>query len=50
MGRFDPDAPDAHETIKDWKNQPGMLGVRFTFHTPVLHQPLLDGKFDWVWG
>jgi L-fuconolactonase len=50
MGRFDPDAPDAREVIKDWKRQPGMLGMRFTFHTPVLRQPLLDGKFDWVWG
>ncbi len=50
MGRFDPDAPNAREIIKGWKAQPGMLGVRFTFHTPVLRQPLLDGKFDWVWG
>ena len=50
MGRFDPDAPNAREVIKGWKKQPGMLGVRFTFHTPVLRQPLLDGKFDWVWG
>jgi L-fuconolactonase len=50
MGRFDPDAPNAREIIRGWKKQPGMLGVRFTFHTPVLRQPLLDGKFDWVWG
>jgi L-fuconolactonase len=50
MGRFDPDAPEAHEVIRNWKKQPGMLGMRFTFHTPVLRQPLLDGKFDWVWG
>lgn len=50
MGRFDPVAPDARETIKNWKKQPGMLGVRFTFHTAVLRQPLLDGGFDWVWG
>lgn len=50
MGRFDPDAPNARETIRDWKKQPGMLGMRFTFHTPVLRQPLLDGKFDRVWG
>ena len=50
MGRFDPDAPNAREIIKSWKKQPGMLGMRFTFHTPVLRQPLLDGKFDWVWG
>lgn len=50
MGRFDPDATDARETIKDWKKQPGMLGMRFTFHTDVLRQPLIDGRFDWVWG
>jgi L-fuconolactonase len=50
MGRFDPDAPNARDVIKGWKKQPGMLGVRFTFHTPILRQPLLDGKFDWVWG
>jgi len=50
MGRLDPDASNAREVIKGWKKQPGMLGVRFTFHTPVLRQPLLDGKFDWVWG
>jgi predicted TIM-barrel fold metal-dependent hydrolase len=27
-----------------------MLGLRFTFHTPVLLAPLLEGRFDWVWG
>ena len=50
MGRFDPDAPGARETIKDWKKQPGMLGMRFTFHRPLLRQPLIEGHFDWVWG
>ena len=50
MGRLDPDAPGAREEIARWKQQPGMLGLRFTFHTPVLLQPLLDGRFDWVWG
>jgi predicted TIM-barrel fold metal-dependent hydrolase len=50
MGRFDPAASGARDTIRGWKKQPGMLGMRFTFHTPVLRQPLLDGKFDWVWG
>ena len=50
MGRFDPDAPTARETIKGWKKQPGMLGMRFTFHREQMRQPLLDGRFDWVWG
>ncbi|MCW5605811.1 MAG: amidohydrolase [Burkholderiales bacterium] len=49
MGRFNPEAPDARTTIKAWLQQPGMLGMRFSFHIPVLQQPLLDGKFDWVW-
>ena len=50
MGRFDPDAPAAREMLPAWKSQPGMLGMRFTFHTDLLRQPLLDGRFDWVWG
>lgn len=49
MGRFNPEAPDAREAIKGWRNQPGMLGMRFSFHIPVLQQPLIEGKFDWVW-
>ena len=50
MGRFDPDAPGAREALPRWRVQPGMLGLRFSFHTPLLRQPFLDGRFDWVWG
>ena len=50
MGRLDPEAPGAREQLAGWKKQPGMKGVRFTFHTEVLRAPLLDGRFDWVWG
>ncbi len=50
MGRFDPEAPGARELIPGWTRQPGMLGMRFSYHLPVMRQPLLDGKFDWVWG
>ena len=49
MGRFNPEAPDARQAIKGWRDQPGMLGIRFAFHIPVLQQPLIDGKYDWVW-
>ena len=49
MGRFNPELPDARQTIQGWRKQPGMLGMRFSFHIPVLQQPLLDGKYDWVW-
>ncbi len=50
MGRLDPDTPGAREQLAGWKKQKGMMGVRFTFHTEVLRAPLLDGRFDWVWG
>jgi predicted TIM-barrel fold metal-dependent hydrolase len=50
MGRFDPDAPGARDALAGWKKRKGMLGVRLTFHTPILRQPLLDGRFDWAWG
>jgi predicted TIM-barrel fold metal-dependent hydrolase len=49
MGRFDVDAPDAREQIHNWLRQPGMLGLRFAFHTPLLEKPLLDGRADWIW-
>ena len=49
MGRFNPESPNARETIKGWRDQPGMMGMRFSFHIPVLQQPLIEGKFDWVW-
>ena len=45
-----PTRPARARPIAGWKKQKGMLGVRFTFHTEVLRQPLLDGRFDWVWG
>src|SRR5215211_3994827 len=50
MGRFDPDTPGARERLLRWRDQAGMLGLRFTFHTALLRQPFLDGRFDWVWG
>jgi L-fuconolactonase len=49
MGRFDPDASDARETMQGWLEQPGMLGMRFAFHLPALQQPLIEGRYDWVW-
>ena len=50
MGRFDPELPGARAQIAGWCQQPGMLGMRFSFHTTLLQQPLIDGRIDWVWG
>ena len=49
MGRLDTDLPDAREQIARWLEQPGMLGLRFVFTTPVLQEPLLAGRMDFVW-
>jgi L-fuconolactonase len=50
MGRLDAEAPGAAELVAGWKEQPGMLGLRFLFHSPVLREPLFAGRIDWVWG
>jgi Predicted metal-dependent hydrolase of the TIM-barrel fold len=50
MGRLDTDLPDADEQIAHWREQPGMLGLRFIFSTPLMQEPLLAGRMDWVWG
>jgi L-fuconolactonase len=49
MGRLDPEAADARDRVKAWRTQPGMLGLRFTFHTPMLLPPLTEGRMDWLW-
>ena len=50
MGRIDPQAPQSRGAVETWRRQPGMLGFRFTFHTPVLQPLLTEGHMDWLWG
>jgi len=49
MGSLPLDRPDTRERIARWREQPGMLGLRYTF----LHDPartwLADGTIDWLW-
>jgi L-fuconolactonase len=43
MGRFDINAPGARRQIANWRRQPGMLGVRFSFKSQ-------DNSTDnWLW-
>jgi predicted TIM-barrel fold metal-dependent hydrolase len=49
MGRFDPEAPQSRGLIATWLAQPGMLGLRFTFHRPLLRPLLTEGRVDWLW-
>lgn len=49
MGRFDPKAPDARERLPRWLDQPGMRGIRLTFHLDYWKPWLRDGSLDWFW-
>ncbi len=39
----------SRDLLAGWKKQPGMLGMRFTFHKPHYRQFLTDGTADWLW-
>jgi predicted TIM-barrel fold metal-dependent hydrolase len=50
MGRFDPTAASAREHLQHWREQPNMLGVRFTFNK-AKNGPQLEGEnLEWLWG
>lgn len=49
MGRLDPAVPAARGCIAAWRDQPGMLGLRFALHSPALSPLLAEGRMDWVW-
>jgi predicted TIM-barrel fold metal-dependent hydrolase len=50
MGRISLADPASQGRLKDWRNQPGMLGVRVTFSRGASAQWLDDGTADWFWG
>jgi len=50
MGRIDPVAPESRRKIAAWKQQPGMLGLRFVFHHSPLKELLTEGHTEWLWG
>ena len=48
MGRFDPTAPGAEGRLRPWLSEPGMLGIRLTFHLPLWRAWLGDGTPETV--
>jgi L-fuconolactonase len=48
MGRLDPRAPDAAPRLRNWRDQPGMLGLRFTLKKS-LENLLTEGHMDVIW-
>jgi predicted TIM-barrel fold metal-dependent hydrolase len=49
MGRIDFTKPQARAALTTWRDQPGMLGVRLTFHRPDTRAKLTDRSADWLW-
>jgi L-fuconolactonase len=49
MGRLNPEAPESRGKLANWRSQPGMLGLRFSFIAPMLQPLLTEGRMDWVW-
>ena len=49
MGMFDAMAPSARDTLALWRNEPGMLGFRFSAQDPKYRTVLDDGRMEWVW-
>lgn len=49
MGRFALHEPPDLERVAAWKQQPGMLGMRFTFHHEHYRRALTDGSSEWLW-
>lgn len=49
MGMFDATAPDAREALARWRDEPGMLGFRFSAQDPKYRTVLDDGSMEWVW-
>jgi predicted TIM-barrel fold metal-dependent hydrolase len=49
MGRLALERAASRALVEGWKRQPGMLGMRFTFHTELQRPWLTDGTADWLW-
>jgi predicted TIM-barrel fold metal-dependent hydrolase len=49
MGSLPLDRPESRARIAGWRDQPGMLGLRYTFLHDPARQWLQDGTIDWLW-
>ena len=49
LGKFALDDPDSRTLVADWKQQPGMMGLRFALQTPEQQAWLTDGSMEWLW-
>ena len=49
LGHFPLDRPDGPDIVAHWKEQPGMLGLRFALLQAHQRSWWTDGTTDWLW-
>jgi len=49
MGVVPLDRPESRARIAGWRQQPGMLGLRYGFLNDPMRRWLHDGTLDWLW-
>jgi predicted TIM-barrel fold metal-dependent hydrolase len=49
MGSLPLDRPESRERVASWREQPGMLGLRYGFLADPARRWLQNGTLDWLW-
>ena len=49
MGRVDLNFPASRDLLPTWRQQPGMLGLRYALGRPLIRPLLTEGRIDWLW-
>jgi predicted TIM-barrel fold metal-dependent hydrolase len=49
MGAVPLDRPESRSRIAGWREQPGMLGLRYGFLNDPARRWLRDGELEWLW-
>jgi len=49
MGQFALDNPENRKLLQGWKQQPGMLGLRWPLISAAQQSWIADGSMDWLW-
>ncbi len=49
LGQFPLDKPESRALINGWRNQPGMMGLRYPLIHPDQQTWHKDGTMDWLW-
>ena len=49
LGHFPLDRPESRTLVDHWRDQPGMVGLRFALLQPHQQEWWTDGTMDWLW-